>query len=122
MRENEKAEAFSAAIEILVERSVANADIKTSAGSYASTVRADLSSRMRPVARELFSEHGDLTGEELAVLLAAHDAPPTPAPTPAPPVPPTFTATDREPASDFDRARARAAIARIRQTLTTKGN
>lgn len=128
MTSDEKRQVFHDAIEILVERAVAIADIKTSAGAYASKTRAALREEHRPAAKEIFGAYDDLGTDIDAAQLADLLEPPKPKPakkacpscgsdTPAPPTPPTFTATDREPATDFDRARARNRIAQIRQSL-----
>lgn len=76
----------------------------------------------KKIRNDLRAEHWQMICDELETgaspeaIIASLSAPAKPA-TPAPPVPPTFTATDREPATDFDRARARNRIAQIRQSL-----
>ena len=53
MRESEKAEAYTAAINLLVDQAVTAAK-PNSPGAYAATVRADLSQRHRAAARDAF--------------------------------------------------------------------
>ena len=127
MTPDEKRETFHDAIDLLVARRVA--DVKpTSVGAYESKTRTALREEHRPAAKEIFGAYDDLGTPIDAAQLADLLEPPKPKPaakacpscgsdTPAPPVPPTFTATDREPATDFDRARARNRIAQIRQSL-----
>lgn len=87
MRESEKAEAYTAAINLLVDQAVTAANPK-SPGAYAATVRADLTERHRDTAREAFRKYGELSAEHLATLLAADDKPAQPEPwTPPEPEP-----------------------------------
>lgn len=127
MTSDEKRQVFAAAIELIVDRIVTEAR-PNNAGAYAAKTRAALKTEHRDAAREIFSAYDDLGTPIDAQQLADLLEPPKPKPaakacpscgtdTPAAPVPPTFTATDREPATDFDRARARNRIAQIRQSL-----
>lgn len=118
MREHEKAEAYSGAIELLVTEAVAAAKPK-SPGAYAATVRADLSQRHRSTARDLFREHGELHAEHLALLLSASErgSDPTPAATSAPVLEPW---TPPEPdGTALPRTAVRERIAQVKEQLRT---
>lgn len=68
MNEAQKRETFHAAIELLVERAVTKSR-PDNAGAYSATVRADLSTRYRDAARDMYRQHGELTADELAEIL-----------------------------------------------------
>ena len=72
MRECDKAAVFGAAIERLVTDAVDRAKPREP-GAYAAKVRADLNDRLRPVARAMFAAHDDVTADELATMLGAHE-------------------------------------------------
>jgi len=74
MREDEKRDCFQAAIDQLADEAVANAN-PNHPGAYRATVRSNLATRHRIQARDLFAEHGELTPDELAVMLATTDLP-----------------------------------------------
>lgn len=119
MRENEKARCYTQAIDLLVEQAVA-AKRPDSPGAYASTVRADLSERMREKAREVFAERDEVTADELAAILAESEK--RPALALAEPLSPavglpTYTAEPWEPAPPEVRRQARERIAAIRGSL-----
>ncbi len=121
MREHEKAEAYTAAIDILVTEAVTQAQPKTP-GAYSAKVRADLSKRHRVKARQLFSEHGELSGADLALLLSN---PPPPAPTPinnrdSRTPEPTYTAGEWKPLDPETRQQARERLAAIRADLKAR--
>lgn len=119
MREHEKAETYSQAIDLLVTTAVEQAKPK-SPGAYAATVRADLRERHRAAARVLFTEHGELNAEHLALLLSAADKPADPPPSPAAALP-TVRATDPlPPAARREIARKRIAAIKAELPSITK--
>jgi hypothetical protein len=121
MRENDKARCFTQAIDLLVEQAVATKRPDTP-GAYAATVRADLSERMRPKARDVFAERDEVTASELAAILSESDRRPT---LPGPPVVSAAAALSAYAADEWTpppevRAQARERIASIRATLHAK--
>lgn len=127
MNPDEKREIFHAAVDILVDRIVANAKPKNP-GAYAAKTKTALRSQHRADAREIFDAYDDLGTDIDAAQLADLLEPPRPTPapggcptckasSPCAPALPTYKPEDRPPATDDDRARARAQIARIKAEL-----
>lgn len=133
MNSDEKREVFHAAVDLLVDRRVA--EIKpTSAGAYAAKTRTALRSEHRDAAREMFDAYDDLGTAIDAAQLADLLEPPRPAPVakgcpscskgePAPPALPTYD-TEAWKARDADEGlsleQTRTRIAQIREALTHK--
>ena len=117
MRECDKAAVFNAAIERLVTEAVERANPRAR-GAYAASVRADLNKRLRPVARAMFAAHDDVTEDELATLLGAHETaakrPDPPAPAAAPSLP-TYRAEPWRPVPPEVRRQAKERLAAIRE-------
>lgn len=120
MRESEKAAAYTEAINLLVDQAVTAAKPK-SPGAYAATVRADLSERHREAARDAFRKYGDLTGEHLALLLAAADKPQPAPPVNTPPAIGPWTPPEHEPTAGrvLTRTEVRQRIADLKAQLRT---
>lgn len=114
MRENDKARCFTQAIDLLVEQAVATKRPDTP-GAYAATVRADLSERMRPKARDVFVERDEVSASELAAILSESDRRPS-----AAAALPAYAADEWTPPPPEVRAQARERIASIRATLHAK--